>query len=146
MSQVTSSSPKVASALRKGKKYFTLEEAHRALPLIKRIAADIQMTQAQRLRLHAELSAGLAQLSTAQQDRLQAEFERATDRLEHLIEEISQVGVELKDPSRALLDFPCIHEGREVLLCWKADEPTITHWHEVEGGFAGRKSVALLHA
>ena len=137
---------KTAPQARKGKKYFTLEEAHRALPLIKRIAADIQLSQAQRLRLHAELSAGLAQLSTAQQDRLQAEFEHATERLEQLIEEISKVGVELKDPSRALLAFPCLHEGREVLLCWKADEPTITHWHEVEGGFAGRKSVALLHA
>jgi len=145
MSQVTSSTVKAASAPRNGKKYFTLEEAHRALPLVKRIAADIQVTQAQRLRLHAELSGGLAQLSNSQQDRLQAEFEKATSRLEELVDEISRVGVELKDPSRALLDFPCLYEGREVLLCWKADEPTITHWHEVEGGFAGRKSVALLH-
>ena len=126
----------------KGKKYFTLAEALRALPLVKRIAADVQSTQAHRLRLHAELSAGLAQLAPAQQDRLQADFERATDRLESLIEELNKIGVQLKDPSRALLDFPALVQGREVLLCWKGDEETITHWHEVEGGFAGRKSVA----
>jgi len=137
---------KTKAKVAEGKKYFTLEEAHRALPLVKRIAADIQMTQAQRLRLHAELSGGLAQLSSSQQDLLQSEFEKATQRLEELVDEMTRVGVELKDPSRALLDFPCLFEGREVLLCWKADEPTITHWHEVEGGFAGRKSVALLHA
>jgi len=128
----------------KGKKYFTLAEALRALPLVKRIAADVQSTQAQRLRLHAELSAGLSQLSSVQQDRLQNDFEHATDRLESLIEELAKIGVQLKDPSRALLDFPALCEGREVLLCWKADEETITHWHEVEGGFAGRKSVATL--
>src|SRR6187455_1252230 len=101
----------------KGKKYFTLAEALRALPLVKRIAADVQATQAQRLRLHAELSAGLSQLSKLQQDRLQGDFERATDRLEALIEELAKIGVQLKDPSRALLDFPAVSEGREVLLC-----------------------------
>ena len=53
------------------------------------------------------------------------------------------IGVDLKDPSRALLDFPALHEGREILLCWKADEETITHWHETAAGIAGRKSVAL---
>jgi hypothetical protein len=114
------------------------------LPLVKRIATDIQETQMKRLRLHAELSTGLAQLSLPQQDRLQADFDRATDRLESLIEELNQIGVDLKDPSRALLDFPALHQGREVLLCWKSDEPDITHWHEVEGGFAGRKSVSVL--
>src|ERR1700754_3802209 len=124
---------------REGKKYFTLAEALRALPLIKRIASDVQSTQAQRLRLHGELSEGLSQLSAAVQDRLQRDFDRATDRLEMYIEELNKIGVELKDPSRALLDFPCIYEGREVHLCWKADEESITLWHEVEGGFAGRK-------
>jgi hypothetical protein len=136
---VSSSSPRENK-----KKYFTLAEAKRALPLVKRIASDIQATQAQRLRIHAELSAGLADLSPAKQKLLQSDFEGATDRLEKLIEELTRVGVELKDPSRALLDFPAIHEGREVLLCWRADEETITHWHELEAGFAGRKPVATL--
>jgi hypothetical protein len=127
-----------------GKKFFTLAEAKRALPLVKRIASDIQSTQSQRLKIHAQLSAGLADLAPAAQANLQGDFDRATDRLESLIEELSKIGVELKDPSRALLDFPAKHEGREVLLCWKADEETITHWHEVEGGYAGRKPVSML--
>jgi hypothetical protein len=126
------------------KKYFTLAEALRALPLVKRVANDIQSTQALRLRLHGELSAGLAGLPAARQELLQGDFDRATERLAVLIDELAQIGVELKDPSRALLDFPSMFEGREILLCWKADEETITHWHEVEGGFAGRKPVAML--
>src|SRR4051794_15239085 len=143
MSQATSTTHTQPEPV-KGKKYFTLAEALRALPLVKRIASDVQATQAQRLRLHAELSAGLSQLSPPQQDRLQSDFEHATDRLESLIEELTKIGVQLKDPSRALLDFPALCEGREVLLCWKGDEETITHWHEVEGGFAGRKPVTSL--
>ena len=126
------------------RKHFTLAEAKRALPLVKRVARDIQATQAQRLRIHAELSAALAGMSPARQKVLHEDFERATNRLEKLIGELHVIGVELKDPSRALLDFPAMHEGREVLLCWMADEETITHWHETQAGFAGRKSVALL--
>ncbi len=140
-----SSAIKTTAAPKQGKKYFSLGEARKALPLVKRIAADIQATQALRLRIHAELSAGLSDLSPKRQAMLQADFDRATDRLESLIEELTQIGVDLKDPSRALLDFPAIHEGREVLLCWKADEDTISHWHEVDGGFAGRKPVCHLH-
>ena len=140
------STVKGKSAPAKAKKYFTLEEALRALPLVKRIADDIQAAQALRLRLHGELSAGMAGMPAAKQELLQGDFDRATERLGTLIEELAQIGVELKDPSRALLDFPSMFEGREVLLCWKADEDTITHWHELEGGFAGRKPVALLKA
>ncbi len=127
----------------KKKKLFTLAEAQRALPLVKRVAADIQTTQALRLKIHAELSAGLSDLSPGRQNILQGDFDRATDRLEKLIDELAAIGVELKDPRRALLDFPALHEGRVVLLCWKADEDTITHWHEIEAGYAGRKPVAL---
>jgi len=38
-----------------------------------------------------------------------------------------------------LLDFPTTLDGRVVLLCWKLGEPHIEHWHEVDGGYAGRK-------
>jgi hypothetical protein len=127
-----------------GKKYFTLGEARRALPLVKRIAADIQATQAERLRIHERLSAGMAEMPRGAQESLQREFEAASDHLEALVAELAQVGVELKDPARGLLDFPAVYEGREILLCWKGDEETIGYWHEAEAGFAGRKPVGLL--
>jgi hypothetical protein len=39
-----------------------------------------------------------------------------------------------------LIDFPCLRDGRVVLLCWKADEgDSIEWWHDVEAGFAGRQ-------
>jgi hypothetical protein len=133
-----------AKSPQNGKKFFTLAEAERALPLVKRIASDIQSVQAARLKIHAELSATLAHAAPARQSTLQSDFDRATTRLEQLIEELTSIGVELKDPSRALLDFPSHHEGREVLLCWKGGEEAITHWHETEAGYAGRKPITSL--
>ena len=140
----SSSTLRTESELREGRKYFTLAEARRALPLVKRVAADIEEMQELRLSIHSELSAGLAHMQEQEQARLQQEFDRATDRLGMLIEELARIGVELKDASRVLLDFPSWHEGREILLCWKADETTITYWHEVDGGYSGRKPIALL--
>ncbi len=127
-----------------GKKFFTLSEARRALPLVKRIAADIHDAQSHRLRIHAELSAGMADLALGGHEALQREFDDETDHLESLVAELGLIGVELKDPSRVLLDFPAMHEGREILLCWKSDEENIDFWHELDGGYAARKPVSEL--
>ena len=40
-----------------------------------------------------------------------------------------------------LLDFPCEVEGQIILLCWKLGEKSITHWHGLQEGFAGRKPI-----
>jgi hypothetical protein len=128
---------------RSGKKFFTLAEARRALPLVKRIAVDLQESQRARIRLQGLLNEGEVE-SIVELERLTSEFERLTDRMEVLLQELTDVGVELKDASAALLDFPARYEGREVMLCWKGGEETITHWHELDGGFAGRKPVTLL--
>ena len=57
-----------------------------------------------------------------------------------LTTEINELGVQLKDYTRGLIDFPAMREGRVVLLCWQlGDGDEIEWWHEVEAGFAGRK-------
>lgn len=50
-------------------------------------------------------------------------------------------GVQLKDIDTGLVDFPAIWNGHEVLLCWRQGEDSITHYHGMEDGFAGRKSL-----
>ena len=57
-----------------------------------------------------------------------------------LTTELHEDGVQLKDYNRGLIDFPCMRDGRVVLLCWELGEPEkIEWWHEVEAGFAGRQ-------
>ena len=54
---------------------------------------------------------------------------------------LSRAGVLVKDPREGLLDFPARRDGRPVFLCWKVGEREIRYWHEVDGGFIGRKPV-----
>lgn len=57
-----------------------------------------------------------------------------------LTTELNDLGVELKDYSRGLIDFPSMREGRVVLLCWQlGEDERIEWWHELEGGFIGRQ-------
>ena len=58
-----------------------------------------------------------------------------------LVDQINELGVQVKDLDRGLIDFPARHPqtGETVLLCWELGEPEIAYWHELETGFAGRK-------
>ena len=56
--------------------------------------------------------------------------------------EIGALGVQLKDYTRGLIDFPSLRSGKIVLLCWQLGETDqIEWWHEPETGFAGRKPI-----
>jgi hypothetical protein len=40
-----------------------------------------------------------------------------------------------------LVDFPTTLDGHWVYLCWQSDEPKVAYWHEVNGGYAGRRPI-----
>jgi hypothetical protein len=64
--------------------------------------------------------------------------------IERLIqEEIAARGIRFPSGGleQGLLDFPTTFRGRWVYLCWRRGERNITAWHEVDGGFAGRRPV-----
>lgn len=44
-----------------------------------------------------------------------------------------------------IVDFPTTYEGRWVYLCWQRGEPRITHWHELDTGFRGRRDLQDEH-
>ena len=140
MAAPSSSAPKRLTPSRSSRK-FTLQQANSALPLVQRIVSDIVKTHAlAATRKDAVESAqGPRQTADAQRD-----FDAAVDRLDKLVEELTSVGVELKDYETGLIDFVGRHEGRDVYLCWKLGEEKITHFHELNAGFAGRKPVTLL--
>ena len=55
---------------------------------------------------------------------------------------LERVDIVVRDLERGLVDFPALIDGREVYLCWLLDEPSVGHWHAIEGGFAGRRPLA----
>ncbi len=70
-----------------------------------------------------------------------AQREKAIQAAKDTLSEINAIGVQVKDLDIGLLDFPCKVNGEIVLLCWKMGEPTISHWHSTEEGYAGRRPI-----
>ena len=55
--------------------------------------------------------------------------------------ELESLGAVLKDARTGLIDFYSRIDGKLVFLCWKYGEDTITHYHEIESGFTGRRPI-----
>ncbi len=127
----------------RGKKYFTLAQANRSLCLVGRVVEDIhhRYQQAMEIRKRAERP-----VPGDDQEQLRDGYEKCMDRLNELMDELHQVGVEFKDFDLGLVDYPAVHEGREVYLSWKRGEKCITAWHEADTGYGGRQDVAVLDA
>ena len=69
-----------------------------------------------------------------------AKYVRVLYELGKLTTELHEMGVQLKDYTRGLIDFPSMRDGRVVLLCWQLGEgDRIEWWHEIEDGFGGRQ-------
>jgi hypothetical protein len=124
-----------------GKRYFTLGEANRALPYLSRIVEDLTTCYHEVVNHRRRMENPSARDDRAQ---LEAAYEESMDRLSELVDELQQVGVELKDFEKGLLDFPAMYQGREIYLCWHRGEKSVESWHEVDRGFAGRQDVAML--
>jgi hypothetical protein len=119
---------------------FTVARANKALPLVAKIAADV-------VARHAELEQLEAERRTAKFEALETVERRIFDaqgRIEHHVNELAQLGVELKDTRKGLVDFTARRDGEPICLCWMHGEPRVAWWHPVETGFAGRRPVSEL--
>lgn len=128
---------------------FSLDEAQTLLPvlesllraaikskkLIEDVDAEFQDT-AHRVFLNGGTFLNVVRLA-----RRKAEREKAVQRVKDAVAEIDATGVQVKDLDIGLLDFPCRVNGEIILLCWRMGEKSITHWHNTEEGFAGRKPI-----
>ncbi len=121
-------------------KTFTIDEANSLLPTVRQSVERIQKLYARigELREAATAAAGASEFSGGMEGG--SGYVKALYEVGKLTTEIHNLGVQLKDYSRGLIDFPSMRDGRVVLLCWQVGEgDEIEWWHEVEAGFAGRQ-------
>ena len=78
---------------RKGKKYFSVDEANRSLPYVSRVVSDISETYRLAVETRQRIEHPHREDSI---ESLKDEYETFMDRLNDLIDELHQVGVELK--------------------------------------------------
>src|SRR5213080_2949789 len=70
--------------------------------------------------------------------RLQGRAVQIIGKLRDILRDVAELGVEVK-AADGLVDFRSRLHGRTVYLCWRYGEDRITHYHELETGFAGRR-------
>lgn len=131
------------------RKLFSVEEANKALPLVRAIVADIvrQFQAVDDLRRRLSVLASRDRRRPSPDDpyaeerrQSEAELEAQEAKLQEYVEELERLGVELKGPD-GLCDFPSMLDGRPVYLCWRLGEPEVTYWHDRQAGFAGRQPI-----
>ncbi len=127
------------------KLYFTPEEAQKLLPKVKSI-----LSRAMRFKQMLDLA---ATVDVTYPDELidrhfdtvfNKEFHRLSYEFYTQIELLELIGVVVRDIDIGLVDFLSVHENREICLCFKLGEKRITHWHECDAGFTGRRPLTEL--
>ena len=127
-------------------KFFTLSEANRTLPLVKRVVQDIAAYYPSWKDLVSkyELIAAEARPDwgeSPEQLGLKSQIDAVARKINACLVELEQVGCEFKGFEEGLVDFHGKLEDREILWCWKMGEDRITHWHDLDAGFAGRQPI-----
>jgi hypothetical protein len=125
-------------------KLFTVDEANALLPELREIldrlralAKELERVEAEAGDVRWKVRTNGYHVSTEPLERQEATRAAAVE----LVKRIQDLGCELKDPRDGLVDFPAMHRGQRVYLCWKLDEPSVQYWHSLHGGFATREKL-----
>ncbi|MFQ5762432.1 MAG: DUF2203 family protein, partial [Candidatus Bathyarchaeia archaeon] len=110
--------PKVSALTR----FFTPEEANRLLPRVQRLILELR-----------DIRASAGYMDTRELRKTEARFH-------DILEDLQELGCELKDIDLGLVDFPAKRLGKTVSLCWQLGEPNVAIWHGLEG-YQGRRPI-----
>lgn len=121
-------------------KFFTVEEANELLPTVIPKLKKIQRLYAtiDELRDHARAAAGASDFGGGMEGG--TAYVNTLYKIGKMTTDLNELGIELKDYTRGLIDFPSLRGERTVYLCWQiGDGEEIGWWHETDAGFAGRQ-------
>jgi hypothetical protein len=105
---------------------FTIDEANKALPLVRSIVGDVAERWGDLVKVREEYGN-----SSPEHDRILRE-------LAEYIQELKVIGCHLKDFEKGLVDFPARIDGEEVVLSWQLGEDRVRHVLEGDGDLSRR--------
>ena len=150
--------------------HFTLDEANALIPWIRNLFAQVQRIledlagpasanplAAELLAPHADLEPKPGQGNGHGRERLPGEAldldsvwtelsrEDKMKLVNGLVQSLIDRGIVIQDVQRGLVDFPALRDDDEILLCYElSDGDRIGWWHELHGGYAGRRPLSEL--
>jgi len=117
-------------------RFFDIPEANRLVPYLDRAFREVRLLTEQARKLTEQMD----QLEPWQVADLRQDCDRVLLKIRDAVRQVEEMGLEVKSID-GLVDFRAILEEREVYLCWHFGEEQVTHWHELDAGFAGRKPI-----
>jgi hypothetical protein len=119
-------------------RHYTIDEANALLDGLKPLLRELRDARDQ--LTDADAHAVLAEAAPANGGGDPArQVGAAFLEVRHLLLAIQEAGIVIRDIDRGLVDFPAIHDGEEVYLCWELGEDQVSWWHELDAGYGGRQ-------
>ncbi len=127
-------------------KLFSLQEANRLLPLLRRIMKDItacweriiyKRTELECLEKDPTIHGSIEKVIQA----IKGELNYLLDKINHYIKEVEDLGCFVEEFKRGIVNVPTLYHGRKVFLCWKVDEESVEYWHKLDEGFNDRRRI-----
>jgi hypothetical protein len=124
---------------------FTVNEANGLLPLVRPLVEQI-LENIRRLKGVSETVIRREQLDPDAPDLMErlredSEVLKLVTQIKDWVTTINSHGCVCKGVEQGLIDFPCMLGSEVVFLCWQIGEANVAHYHRIEDGFAGRKTL-----
>ncbi|MGE0192220.1 MAG: DUF2203 domain-containing protein [Planctomycetota bacterium] len=127
---------------------FTIDEANQMLPLVASIVQDL-VTEFRVLRAAGRERRALEveRSDPAGEDpriaQLRDDVADLSSRIEGYLQELADLGVEVRDLELGLVDFPTLIDGEPAYLSWRQGEERVCWWHPADRGFSDRTPVPV---
>lgn len=115
---------------------YTVESANALLPQLAPALVELRekFEEAEKIReAYSQIAAGNGR------SQRQGEEQRKMARVAELLGRLEEWGIQLRDISTGLVDFPAEMSGERVFLCWRLGEDEVAFYHSPEDGFRGRR-------
>ena len=126
------------------RRLFPLEEANRSLVLVRRVVDDLVSEHGRLLELQEIIENARGPDDAPCRRETHDQMLQSVDKLQVYLEELDCIGVELRDWSLGVVDFPSMAGEREICLCWQRDQEAVIFWHEMDAGCQVRQSIESL--
>ena len=127
-------------------KIFSVEEADKFIPKLKRLLKELRALrneiESKKVEMDLLEIVGTPSRPGGTEESMPKEMEdlnRMAGEFNKQLEELEEIGCQVKDLDQGLVDFFAVRDGHLIYLCWKEGEDSIQYWHTLDGGFKGRQ-------
>ena len=123
------------------RRYFTVEEAEATLPAVR---DELEVMRECLAFLRCASKTAMHSADDEQRGDPSPQYGWALSQLEAAQRRLTDMGIQLRDVDRGLVDFPSLAGGRVVMLCWLEGEDRVCWFHDSDAGFGKRRPRAEL--